>query len=199
MPFPNFDKGPKKGYSSESSSEDDITLILSLLLELLYAVTSFQTYGWSDEDTWSRWSVARQKNKSTLKRSFPRECTCFLVCSLRAWIFWRVWWRTCWNRDAIMAIKTSYMGCQTTKRLTPKHIGEERAGWFTLIVLMMYCDCKCYVISVFLAVPLFDMQCVIVIFPYHTQLLLLLLVKLYTRQTDWKTWCNCSMQTVTLL
>ena len=29
------------------------------------------------------------------------------------------------------------MVCQTTKRLTPKHIGEERAGWFTLTALMI--------------------------------------------------------------
>ena len=42
-------------------------------------------------------------------------------------MFWQVYWRTCWNRDAIMAIKTIYMVCQTTKHLTPKHIGEERA------------------------------------------------------------------------
>ena len=40
-----------------------------------------------------------------------------------------------------MAIKTLYMVCQTIIRLTPKHIGEERAGLFTLIALMMYCDC----------------------------------------------------------
>ena len=52
MSFPNFDKGPKKGRSSESSPEDDMMteLILSLLLELLYAVTKFQTYVWSYED-----------------------------------------------------------------------------------------------------------------------------------------------------
>ena len=35
----------------------------------------------------------------------------------------------------------------------------------------MYCDCWCYVISVFLAVPLFGLQCVIVVFPDHTHLL----------------------------
>ena len=55
------------------------------------------------------------------------------------------------------------------------------------------------VISVFLAVTLFDLQCVIVVFTDHTHLLLLLLVKLYTRQTDLKTWCSCSIQKVTLL
>ena len=33
----------------------------------------------------------------------------------------------------------------------------------------------------------------------HTHLLLLLLAKLYTRQTDWKTWCSFSMQKATLL
>ena len=32
----------------------------------------------------------------------------------------------------------------------------------------MSCDCLCYVISVFLAVPWFGLQCVIVVFPYHT-------------------------------
>ena len=32
----------------------------------------------------------------------------------------------------------------------------------------MYCDCLCYVISVFLAVPWFGLQCVIVAFPDHT-------------------------------
>ena len=32
-------------------------------------------------------------------------------------------------------------GVSTTKRLPQKHIGEERAGRFTLIALMMYCDC----------------------------------------------------------
>ena len=42
--------------------------------------------------------------------------------------------------------------------------------------------------------PLFGLQCVIVVFPDHTHLLLLLLVKLYTRQTDWKTWLSCSKQ-----
>ena len=47
--------------------------------------------------------------------------------------------------------------------------------------------------------PLLGIQCVIVVFPDHTHLLLLILVKLYTRQTDWKTWCSCSMQKVTLL
>ena len=36
-----------------------------------------------------------------------------------------------------MAIKTYYMVCQTTKRLTPKHISEERAGCFILIALMI--------------------------------------------------------------
>ena len=46
---------------------DDRTLILSLLLELLYAVTKFQTYDWSDEDTWSRWSVVRQKPRARWK------------------------------------------------------------------------------------------------------------------------------------
>ena len=46
---------------------------------------------------------------------------------------------------------------------------------------------------------LVGLQCVIVVFPDHTYLLLLLLVKLYTRKTDWKTWCSCSMQKVTLL
>ena len=109
------------------------------------------------------------------------------------------YWRSCWNRDAIMAITTLYMVCQTIKRLTPKHIGEEKAGWFTLIAWMMYYDCQYYVVSVFIAVPLFGLKCVIVVFPDHTQILLLLLVKLYTRQTDWKTWCSCSMQKVTLL
>ena len=47
--------------------------------------------------------------------------------------------------------------------------------------------------------PLFGLQCVIVVFPDHIHLLLLLLVKFYTRQTDWKTGCSCSMQKVTLL
>ena len=32
-------------------------------------------------------------------------------------------------------------GVSTTKRLTQKHIGEERADRFTLIASMMYCDC----------------------------------------------------------
>ena len=57
------------------------------------------------------------------------------------------------------------------KKSTPKHIGEDRAGLFTLIVLLMSCDCSCYVISVFLAVPWFGLQCVIVVFPDHTHLL----------------------------
>ena len=47
--------------------------------------------------------------------------------------------------------------------------------------------------------PLFGLQCVIVVFPDHTHLILLFLIKLYTRQTDWKTWCSCSMQKVMLL
>ena len=47
--------------------------------------------------------------------------------------------------------------------------------------------------------PLFGLQCVIVVFPDHTQLLLLLLVKLYTRQADRKTWCSCPMKKDTLL
>ena len=37
----------------------------------------------------------------------------------------------------------------------------------------MYCDCWYYVISVFPTVPLFGLQCVIVVFPGHTHLLLL--------------------------
>ena len=32
----------------------------------------------------------------------------------------------------------------------------------------MSCDCLCYVISVFLAVPWFGLQCVIVVLPDHT-------------------------------
>ena len=32
----------------------------------------------------------------------------------------------------------------------------------------MSCDCLCYVISVFLTVPWFGLQCVIVVFPDHT-------------------------------
>ena len=32
-------------------------------------------------------------------------------------------------------------GVSNHKKLTPKHIGEERAGWFTLIALLVYCDC----------------------------------------------------------
>ena len=34
--------------------------------------------------------------------------------------------------------------------------------------------------------PLFGLQCVIVVFLDHTHLFLLPMVKLYTRQTDWK-------------
>ena len=37
----------------------------------------------------------------------------------------------------------------------------------------MSCDCLCYVISVFRAVPWFDMQCVIVVFPDHTHFIVL--------------------------
>ena len=32
----------------------------------------------------------------------------------------------------------------------------------------MSCDCLCYAISVFLAVPWFGLQCVIAVFPYYT-------------------------------
>ena len=63
--------------------------------------------------------------------------------------------------------------------------------------LMMYCDCLSVMLSLsFFGVPLSGLQCVIVVFPDHTHLLLLRLVK----QTDWKTWCSCSlMQKVMLL
>ena len=40
MPFPNFDKGPKKVILQKV--HDDKKLILSLLLELLYTVTKFR-------------------------------------------------------------------------------------------------------------------------------------------------------------
>ena len=43
----------------------------------------------------------------------------------------------------------------------------------------------CYVISVFLTVPLFGQQCVIGVFPDHTHVFLFF-IKLYTRQPDWK-------------
>ena len=44
---------------------------------------------------------------------------------------------------------------------------------------------------------LFGMQCVIVVFPDHTtHFLLLLLAKLYTRQTDWKTWFNAESHAI---
>ena len=39
---------------------------------------------------------------------------------------------------------------------------------------MIYCDFKCYVIFVFLTLSLFGLQYVIVVFPDHTHLLLLL-------------------------
>ena len=42
----------------------------------------------------------------------------------------------------------------------------------------MSCDCLCYFISVFLAVPWFSLQCVIVVFPDHTHVCLFL-IKLY--------------------
>ena len=140
----------------------------------------------------------KAKTKSTLKRSFLGECSYFLVSSMKAWIFWRVWWKTCWNRDAIVSIKTYYMVCQTTKRLTPKHIGEERAGWFTVIALMMYwwLLVLCYLClprSAFVWLAMCDCG---ISWSYS---LLLLLVQLYTKQTYWTTWCSCSMQKVTLL
>ena len=44
---------------------------------------------------------------------------------------------------------------------------------------------------------LFGLQCVNVVFPDHTtHFLLLLLAKLYTRQTDWKTWFNAESHAI---
>ena len=44
---------------------------------------------------------------------------------------------------------------------------------------------------------LFGLQCVIVVFPDHTtHFRLLLLAKLYTRQTDWKTWFNAKSHVI---
>ena len=44
---------------------------------------------------------------------------------------------------------------------------------------------------------LFGLQCVTVLFPDHTtHFLLLLLAKLYTRQTDWKTWFNAESHAI---
>ena len=143
MPFPNFEKGTKKvilqkiplkmtWWQNTHFKPITRTVLCCHKLSNLWLIL------WRHLVTLI---CCKANTKSTLNRSFLGECTCFSVCSLKTWIFWGVWWRTCWNRDVIMAIKTSYMVCQTTKRLTPKHIGEERAGWFTLIALMIYCDC----------------------------------------------------------
>ena len=44
---------------------------------------------------------------------------------------------------------------------------------------------------------LFGLQCVIVVFPDHTtHFLLLLLAKLYTGETDWKTWFNAESHAI---
>ena len=69
MLFPNFDKGPKKVILQKVPLKMTWwqNTHFSLLLELLYAVVKFQTYGWSDEDTWSYWSVARQKQRARWK------------------------------------------------------------------------------------------------------------------------------------
>ena len=44
---------------------------------------------------------------------------------------------------------------------------EEKAGCFAVIVLQMYCYCKCYVALPYGPVGL---RCVIVVFPGHTHL-----------------------------
>ena len=46
--------------------------------------------------------------------------------------------------------------------------GEKRVGCFTLIVFLMSCGS---VLSLFLTVPCVGLQCVIVVFPIHINLL----------------------------
>ena len=86
------------------------------------------------------------------------------------------------------------------KKLTQKHIDElRRESW--LIYLDCLTDLLCLLVLCYFsyfAVPWFGLQGVIVVFPEHTQFFLFL-IKLYTRQPDWKTWCSCSMQKATLL
>ena len=162
MSFPNFDKGPKKVILQKVSlrmtwpQNTHVKPITRTALCCCHKISNLWLIWWGHLVTLIR---CKAKTKSMLEKSFLRECSFF-----HSLLF---------EGMAILAFDT-------------KHISEERAGWFTLIALMMYFDCKCYVISVFLAVPWFGLQCVIVVFPDHTHLLLLLLIKLYTRQTDWE-------------
>ena len=56
----------------------------------------------------------------------------------------------------------------------------------------------CYVISVFLTVPLFGQQCVIGVFPDQTHVFCFLSSFTPDNQIG-KIWCSCSMQKVMLL
>ena len=50
--------------------------------------------------------------------------------------------------------------------------GEERAGCFNFNFILMSCDMTVGVLWLFLMVPWVGLQCVIVVFPGHTRLLL---------------------------
>ena len=72
----------------------------------------------------------------------------------------------------------------------------------------MSCGCLCYVISVFLAVPWFGLQCVIVVFPDHTHFFvfdqvlhqatrLKILVQLFNAESHdipWNWRCDCNIR-----
>ena len=57
---------------------------------------------------------------------------------------------------------------------------EERAGCFTLMIFLMYCDCWC-----FMELPLdWDgLRCVIVVFPDHNNVLFVIIVTVLSLDT----------------
>ena len=55
------------------------------------------------------------KNQEHVEKIIPERVFLFLSLLLEGMAILGVWWITCWNRDVMMAIKTQYMVCQTTK------------------------------------------------------------------------------------
>ena len=109
---------------------DDRTLILSLLQELLYAVTKFQTMA-------NLMKTPGHVAKIIHERVFLLLSHPFEGMDILSGLMENLLEPWCHNgcKDVIYGVPDH------KTFVSPKHIGKERAGWFTLIALMMYCDC----------------------------------------------------------
>ena len=108
--------------------------------------------------------VARQASRC--QHAFSKPCLVnllskytHLVFSISLFLVFCVWSLFCFVIQCLVS-------CLALNHLDE----EERAGYFTLIVFLMFCDCYS-VLCVFLTLPWVDLQCVIVIFPDQTHLL----------------------------